>query len=256
MIKTDRLELNIVRHCNNRCALCNHGSPVADHYFMQRSVLEHDLRLLSSLIHCGSCCLQGGEPLLHPDIVGLIDSMVGSGIAGEYHILSNGTMLDSMTDDFWNRLSKFRMVLRLTLYPNQKWTSGLEVAKKKCAELGIDLRPYVSDSFFRVFKKVKDDGKITFSQCPWKECHTIHEGWFYHCPLTTFFPSQFLGLPEHIDGIELDGLTEKKLIEFLSATKTPRTCGWCCGTTGGKVPWHETNDRSEWFREIQEDELG
>lgn len=103
MILTDRIEINITRHCNNRCCACNHGSPLAEPYYMTAEVLAKDLSMLRPMLHTKLLCLQGGEPLLHKGITDLMDVIASCGVAGQYAILTNGRMLQHMPEGFYKR---------------------------------------------------------------------------------------------------------------------------------------------------------
>lgn len=62
------LDINVVHHCNLRCANCSHGSPFAKKYVMGLDVLERDLTALKPYLHVGELLIVGGEPLLRKDL--------------------------------------------------------------------------------------------------------------------------------------------------------------------------------------------
>ena len=250
MINTERIEINITRHCNNRCAACNHGSPWVEPYFMDPKTLWHDLSILQPILHTKLLCLQGGEPLLHKGIYDLMGAIRESGVADQYAILTNGKLLHHMPEVFYQRCASLRMgdklfELRVTAYPNLDMRS-LELPSRKSQEYGFTFRVNPKSEFWKLFKRQSDGGREIWRTCYARECHTLHEGWFYHCPLSCFFPKQFFGWDEHIDGISLDGITESSLARFLSQSKPPKTCARCAGGPGIAIPWHESKTFEEW----------
>ena len=63
----------------------------------------------------------------------------------------------------------------------------------------------------------------TYFGCPWNRCTTIHEGYFYLCPLSTFWPEQFMRRSEKwkdisptVDGLAIEGMTDERLQAFLN----------------------------------------
>jgi GTP 3',8-cyclase len=246
MITTQRMEINIIRHCNNRCAACNHGSPLAEPYYMKPETLRRDLAILKPILHIKELCLQGGEPLLHGGICELMDVIEESDIADQYAILSNGRLLECMPEKFYQKCAQLKIELRVTAYPNLD-AGRLDYPIQKAKEYGFTFRANPKDFYWKLFKNQPDGGVAIWDSCYARTCHTVHEGWFYHCPLSCFFPKQFFGWDEHIDGISLDGITEVSLAKFLLQKDPPKTCSRCAGGPGISVPWRESTTREDWM---------
>lgn len=254
MIVTDRCEINVTRHCNNHCACCNHGSPWAESYFMDPEVLRRDLAVLSPMMHTGFLCLQGGEPLLHPRIMDLMDVQLQSGFADQYGMLSNGKLLKAMPEAFFKKAGSMRIKgkpfeLRVSVYANLN-IRDLDEPIRKAQQYGFEIRPGGTPTFWKLFQEQPDGGQANWNGCYARGCHTIHEGYFFHCPLAAFFPSQFHGWEPNIDGISLNGITEPALKAFLDRDTPLKTCSKC---TAGKGPisWHETFDKNKWIKEAE-----
>jgi hypothetical protein len=253
MIFIDKCEINVCRHCNNHCAYCNHGSPLAKPYFMDPETLRRDLAALSPRLHIGFLCLQGGEPLLHPRVMELMDVAKDSGIADQHGFLSNGRLLHKMPEEFFRKCGQMKvgdkkLEFRVSVYANLD-VKTLEEPTRKAEQYGFEVRPGNTPIFWKLFYEQKDGGAGVWNVCPCKTCYTIHEGYFYHCPLAAFFPEQFWGLDPHVDGLPLAGLTEKSAAEFL-ARRTPLvSCTHCAGANNSRNSWHETFNREEWMKE-------
>jgi hypothetical protein len=169
-----------------------------------------------------------------------------SGIAKQCGVLTNGKLLKTMKDDFWEMLATRKMELRMSCYPDLH-PDIVPFVQEKAQKWGFFVRPQQINSFMPLFKKVPDGS--TYHGCPWNRCITIHRGWFYLCPLTAFFPKQYMNLPEHIDGIPIEGMTDDRLRNFLSRDTPLETCKICAGGRGKPIPWHQNNSKEEWEKE-------
>ncbi len=255
MIETDfGCEINAVRHCTNACVACNHASTrYTEKYFMEPSVLKRDLDVMKHHLRTKLLFVQGGEPLLHPQITELLSICYDSGIAKQCGVLTNGKLLPKMKTEFWEMLASRKMELRMSCYPDLApdivpWIHA--VAK----QFGFFVRPQQIDAFKPVFRSVPDGS--TYYGCPWARCLTIHEGYFYLCPLSTFWPSQFMSRVEKwkdisptIDGLPIEGLTDESLGTFLKREHPLESCKICSGATGDSIPWHQNNSPEEWEAE-------
>ncbi len=247
MILTDLgCEINATRGCTNACVACNHASTrYTEPYFMEPAVLKRDLDAMKHLLRTKLLFVQGGEPLLHPKVVELLQLCIESGIAKQAGVLTNGKLLRKMGDDLWATLRDGHCELRLSCYPDLD-PEVVPWILRKADEWKFHVRPQAINGFKPLFRK--NDGS-TYYGCPWNRCLTIHEGWFYLCPLTAFFPKQYMGLDEHIDGIKIDGLTEPALQAFFDKDTPLETCKICAGAVGPSIPWHQNNSKAEWEAE-------
>lgn len=247
MIQTDYgLEINAVRHCTNACVACNHASTrYTEPYTMDVEILRRDVSRIKDLLIVKLFMIQGGEPLLHPEICEMLRIIYDANMSGQTGVLTNGKLLPIMKDEFWEVLGERRMELRMSCYPDLS-PDIVPLAISKAEKYGFSVRPQQINSFAPLFQK--NDGS-NYHGCPWNRCLTIHEGWFYLCPLTAFFPRQFMNLPEHIDGIPLEGLTEDGLRSFLHHQTPLETCKICAGAKGPKIAWHQNKSKQEWMEE-------
>lgn len=245
MIETDLgCEINATRHCTNACTNCNHASlKYTEPYFMLPEVLKRDLDVMKEHLRTKLLFVQGGEPLLHPKVVELMSLCYDSGIAKQCGVLTNGKLLPRMHDDFWEMLSTRKMELRMSVYPDLD-PSIVPFVQDKAQQWGFFVRPQQINSFKPLF--LKNDGR-TYHGCPWNRCLTIHENYFYLCPLTAFFPKHFMGLPEHVDGIPIEGMTDDRLSSFLAQNKPLETCKICAGGRGADIPWSQAKSKKEWM---------
>src|SRR5690242_1559574 len=69
-----RCEVAIVDHCNLACRACSHLSPILPRHELTAEALERDLSRLWRHYESAWVALLGGEPLLHRDLVGVIEA--------------------------------------------------------------------------------------------------------------------------------------------------------------------------------------
>jgi len=94
--------VQVSRRCNLRCAMCGHETWQSNSGFIEAAVFDRVLAECGANgIHRITILSGQGEPLLHPDIFGLLDKAVNAGF--EVHIVTNGTPL---TPERCERLGK------------------------------------------------------------------------------------------------------------------------------------------------------
>jgi cyclic pyranopterin phosphate synthase len=243
MIHHNTLEANIVLHCNNRCAACNHGSPFHKKYDMSAETLARDLNSITRFFHSDEFWFVGGEPLLHPDIPAMAEGVRVSKIADKLCVLTNGRLLDRMKDDFWNCVD----MVRISVYPNLD-ASMVEFAREKAAKHGVQFAAVPMPSFFKIFGK--PDPQENFKKCTYKNCcWTVHEGFFYLCPESAFFPDTYMKLPNLKEGCPIDAsLTEEMLSNYIHRT-TPFTACQICDPLTEQMKWHEVSSQEEFVKD-------
>lgn len=255
MILTDfGCEINATRGCSNSCACCNHASIRFNEVeFMTPEVLKRDLDIMKNHLRTKLLFVQGGEPLMSPHVVELLRLCLESGIAKQCGILTNGKLLKRMGDDLWALLRDGHCELRMSVYPDLD-PDIVPWIQRKADEWGFFVRPQEINAFKPVFRSVPDGS--TYYACPWKRCLTIHRGFFYLCPLSTFWPEQFMRRAERwkdisatVDGIAIEGMTDERLETFLGRKHPLESCKICSGATGESIPWHQSKSKEDWERE-------
>jgi GTP 3',8-cyclase len=245
MIRLGHLDLNICTHCNNRCVACSHASPFTKAYHMKPAVLERDLEAIKPFLSFARLQLVGGEPLLHPNITDMLYVARCSGVGDQVMVITNGKLLPRMPDKFWELLG----ILQISVYPGLD-PAILDLAYAKGKELGFGVAHTVFTDFYLQFSKEPTDGQESFKNCIWKaDCYTLHEGRFFLCPQSAFFPHQFQHLEAGVDGLPIvDCLTEGILSDFLQRETPFNACKICCGGHGQTVPWQEPKTKEEWLK--------
>lgn len=210
---------------------------------MEPDAAWRDLNALSLHAHFQMICLVGGEPTLHPKLLEFLLIARESGIADQVVVVTNGSRLKQMPPAFWKSID----VLRYSMY-GKRDMDVLPFAEHQCAESGVELQAWEYPEFFKQFKATPDDGVESFKNCAWKsDCFTVHEGAFYLCPQSAFFPSRILG-KNSTAGLPLLGMTEEKLNNFLNRSAPFAACKICCAGDKIPAPWKEASV-VEWKQE-------
>lgn len=240
MIHLPHLDLNITTTCNYRCVSCSHASPYSDPYWMSPRTAWADLQLLKSYASFDMICLVGGEPTLHPKLLEFLDIAREVEIAPKVCVVTNGSRLDNMPDEFWKKID----ILRLSMY-GRIAPETFPFATAKAEEYGFELMAWSYPEFFKQLKAVPDDGIESFNNCPWKsDCYTVHEGHFYLCPQSAFFPRRFMGKDSNA-GLPILGITQEKLAAYLTRTEPFEACKICLAGAKVLAPWQEAS-KKDW----------
>jgi MoaA/NifB/PqqE/SkfB family radical SAM enzyme len=116
-----RFSVHLTDHCNLNCKGCDNFSPIADKKYLDIRIFEQDCRRISELTKrkIEAIHLMGGEPLLHPQNIDILD------IAGEFFetskrqikIITNGILLLKQSDKFWKTCKKNNIEIYISVYP-------------------------------------------------------------------------------------------------------------------------------------------
>jgi sulfatase maturation enzyme AslB (radical SAM superfamily) len=115
-----KVEIHLTEHCNLNCAGCDHFSNIAKEEFVNIKSFEKDLSRLSELTDkdVNTIQLLGGEPLLHPEVIKLID------LTRKYFnrttrigLLTNGILLPKQPPEFWECAKRNGLVIVISHYP-------------------------------------------------------------------------------------------------------------------------------------------
>ncbi len=181
-----RLEIHIAEHCNLNCQSCTHFSPIAEPEFLPVDEFEKDIKRMSELTdRIDDIHILGGEPLLNPDCIKYLE------IAREYFpksnikLVTNGILLPSMTDFFYESLAKFNIILAPTKYPIKiNW----DKVQKKCKQFSVNLEFFNDSKVIKTSYKLTLDTKgtqnekISFIKCSHaNSCIQLKKGKIYTC---------------------------------------------------------------------------
>ncbi|GHE70211.1 hypothetical protein GCM10018785_43390 [Streptomyces longispororuber] len=247
------VEVNASLQCNMRCRSCAHLSPLFRRENADPAEVHDTLSVLSRNYHAAYAKIMGGEPLLHPDIVGLIEAVRATGVSDTILVATNGTLLHRMPDRFWQAVDS----LEISVYPSRMLApEDVERYRALARDHGVSLLVNYYTRFRAVYSETGTDSpglvRDVFDTCKlahfWNS-HTVYEGWLYRCPQSVFMPRQLRtgGWDTRVDGIEIDDGPEflDRLHRFLTRDRPLKACRNCLGSVGRLHP-HEERPRTGW----------
>ena len=270
------LEYTIVYQCTNRCRGCNHFTFIQPKHCVSVSQFRQDLEALTKIAHCDKFSLIGGECLLHPNIVELLDIVNEVKIGDLVSLTSNGQLFERYADELWSRLQRVEFglyagkwsVSSMTKLMNtvERWDLpaffGLvgphEPALIKLVETRVGKNPqwrHVVNTGFHptLTRETADDQEAQrrFSRCLYGHvCVTLDQGYLFRCPESSFVPSLLLGQDRCLDGKKLEGMKVDDFRQFVLCEQHLHSCHRCCSLEN-YFPWcevAESTSKEEWLK--------
>ena len=230
-IYTWSLEVHATDHCNLRCVHCCTLSPQLKARFLDPATLHHDLTRAATALRPSVVKLTGGEPLLHPDLPGLLDVVRGAGITDVVSITTNGHLVHRLTDDVLSRLDR----LTVSLYPSAPLGEGKRAEiEERAAAHHVRVAFKQADSFQILDAPADPDRTVgVFDRCWLKvRCHMLRDGRFYACTRAPHL-HEVHGTPDE-DGISLASPDlADTLLRYLTRDEPLSACHTCLGGDGG-----------------------
>lgn len=215
-------EINLVEHCNLKCAYCTHFAPLAEEYYYDVVVFEKDIKRISELTSTdlSTIRLLGGEPLLHPKLNDILKITRNYFPNTEIILVTNGILLLKKDTDFFETCKKNDIIIECTKYP-------IEVDYKEIKRFLLD-----NNIKFRFARKteimqakfvkypLKRKGDISFFHsyipCIFYQDITLRNGKIYQCPivanihiLNKYFNTNFkISEKDYVDIHSIDSIEE------------------------------------------------
>lgn len=251
-------EINIVAHCNLSCRSCSHLSPTFSKYFEAPDNIFDNCSILAKYYRPKYIKLLGGEPLLHPNLIQVLEAVRNSGISNYIQVMTNGLLLAKMSDEFWQKVDE----VYVSVYPEKGIDSeDLKIYEQKAKLHNVSFQCFYFDNFRESYSEIGTTDKNLvqqiYSTCKlahtWR-CHTVANGYFYKCPRSLFIPKAINNdiLQPNKDGIKIIDSPEftKDLLAYLESTEPLTSCYHCLGNVG-KLFVHEQQSRNTWRMQQQ-----
>lgn len=244
-ILTWSLEAHVVDHCNLRCQHCCSLSPHLPERTTSVEELSRDLRAVRSAVRPQIFKITGGEPLLHPDLVGCLEAVHEADLADTVQMTTNGFLIRRMPTAAWRHLDRL-VVSRYSSAPLASKLLG--IIETNCEKYDVDLIVKEIDSFAEMDVEPPGNtdqktGQI-YGDC-WLRirCHMIHRGYFYKCTR----PPHLEGVLENgewelpplasVDGVSLHGdRLAHRIKDYLESHIPLESCRFCRGASGARQP--------------------
>ena len=232
-------DILVCEHCDLKCKGCNRFSNLSKAKFYPIENIKTDMLKLKGKIDFRNISVIGGEPLLYPDLVELLEFLRANWDC-DIQIYTNGYKLLKMSDEFWKCCKHNNIIIRYSKYVKSK-TDYDKIDQKakeeevKCfnsVEVGSGLNLDI-DKF--CFIKMSDNiGMSAYHRklrCYCDNLPNLWQGKIYQCARTAFIDalnSKFNTTYDNSDSyIEVDKIKcFNDLKTFL--LKVPTMCKNCC----------------------------
>jgi hypothetical protein len=240
-VQTRSLEAHIVDHCNLTCAECCSLSPLLPAWYASPESIASDLRQAARVLKPGVFKLVGGEPLLHPQLVDVIECVRDTRITPVISVTTNGLKLGDMPDAFWQAVD----ALTISRYPRPSLPADLVAyVEAQAQHFDVRLNWKVQDSFTTMNREPPGtdiaEAQGIYHDCWIRErCHMIRDGMFYTCTRPAHFHTLYKGeLDFRSDGLPLsddDGMLDA-LLTYLQRESPLKACLHCHGGSAPVAP--------------------
>jgi organic radical activating enzyme len=240
------LETPAVRHCNLRCSSCDHAAPFLPESFVSPAQLRNDLEKLSQHVRAGEFRIVGGEPLLHPNLGGLIEAVQQSKISPRISLVTNGVLIHYLDPLIWKSLNR----LWVSFYPGIQTGMPYTEIKQRCKEYRVKFTPFFVDHFQQILQNTYEDNenrvRTIFQKCyraQKSRCYTILNGYFFRCAVAPQTKIRLAMVGQNYLGYQIDGLDiqdrtnlRKRLKGYAFSRQPLGACHYCRGSTGKMMP--------------------
>ena len=242
------IELHLTDHCNLNCNNCSHFAPIADKIFADVTQFSKDMERLSRLVsNIRIITLLGGEPLLHPNITAFISTSRKYFPKSQIQIISNGILLPTMKEQFWETCKKNSVKIELSVYPPyiEKQQSWVNMAKSHSVEITIAKKTDFFD-FVNILGNTDDRKNVEHCQKHFN-WPMLRNGRIYNCflpALIHYYNRKYKTDIPNDEYIEIHSPNINGWDILNQVTKNTKTCNYCTYRmeTIPSLPWTRQQD--------------
>ena len=247
---------HLTEHCNLNCASCDNFSPLAEPEFIDVEEFTRDVERMGVLFghECEKVRLLGGEPLLHPEIVRIMEIARKNFPTGAVRLLTNGILLAQQRPDFWRTCHDNKVTIVVTHYPIKIDAAKIrELAKDYDVDLEWQNVPLSMFYVEPVNVRGAGDIKMNFARCGRAtNCPLIRHGRLYTC---TFAPnvhnfSRKFGVDIPVSEADSINIYDENMTgsEILRRLAEPIPMCRFCNMDVRLIEWHRSErDINEWL---------
>jgi organic radical activating enzyme len=231
-VPVESVELHVVEHCNLRCAQCCNASPYLPESAMSIDEVRRVCARLAEVVRPDVLKIMGGEPLLHPDIGGVLRAVRQSGVAPRVRLFTNGLLLHRLGDDAFAALDE----LTVSSY------ASAPVRPEVIAETEARARRF--DVVLNVKVVPTFSAVLTAAPQPREAMQAVYDAVFYKCTRAAYHADYHARVAvdardeaaeqtQRALGVPLDAEDfPARLAAYLSAPEPMASCAHCLGSTG------------------------
>ena len=178
-----RIGIPIVEHCNLNCKGCLHFCNLnQEEFYYDCNEFECDVMRISELFDDIEVLrLYGGEPLLHPKIIRLLEIARRYLKKAKIEILTNGLLLPTLDEKFYQSITNLGICIGWSSYPIEKKIS-MKIENKLISEKVVYYKNDVQ-MFYGIFNPLgNSDPYYQWEHCSGRNCHVLRSGYISVCP--------------------------------------------------------------------------
>lgn len=246
-------EFHLTDHCNLNCKRCAHFAPVAKPRYASMDEVIEAMKIIQ-LVLPGHVNILGGEPLLHPDIDEILEYMGSNMPEGiRATLVTNGILLDQMSDAFWDIVKRGKINVRITVYPAKiDYQKIVDLTKAKGVRLLGLQTPALRFYAVELSEDGRNDPEYAYASCR-ARCVQIRDGRLYPCPYSAYIEhiNESYGTKfSHVEGedyLVIEKITGASDVEKWLKKAKP-FCTYCNYGRGSLVRWEHSveHDMEEW----------
>lgn len=248
----DYIEFWATGHCNLNCKGCSSCSPIAEKWFLDLKSIRRDLMRLKELdINIHNITILGGEPLLHPELLKIMDAVKEVYPDARLGLITNGLLLMQMPCEFWNACVKYNAKLSITCFPVMSEDLRCKI-KEKLQNEKLDYHMTNKKRFNKILTQdhTGDIQEIT-EACGCNHAYNLKDGKVARCTVPMAIPilnARFnAGMLETGTYDIYAARSGAEIIDFFS--KLNEACK-NCSAKPMKVDWEKADDQpqlSDWI---------
>lgn len=261
------IDIYLCKHCNLKCRGCSRYCNIAENGFYDFETLKKDiLTLKQTNIDFDAISFSGGEPLLYPQLLEILEYT--RTIFKDIHIsiVTNGLLFNYKDCNFYETLSKLNIEVYYTLYPYSKINYYTLV--KICKEYNIVYNNINTDEY-NSHGNVNDfeiqcsfwTNRLSYIVNPStykrkicnNDCLNLWDSKIYKCVTIPFIDTLNKKYNENFtiekaDYLELSkDLTFEQIVDFWKS-ECP-FCKYCFNVDNIKFKWERANpNKSDWIK--------
>lgn len=248
----DYIEFWATGHCNLGCKGCSSCSPIAQEWFLDVESIERDLSRLNELdIKIDNITILGGEPLLHPDLVSIMEAVKKVYPESRLGIITNGLLLLQMPETFWNACVNYDVKFSVTCFPVMSKDVKQNIKMIFC-DKKLEYRLTDKKWFNKILvKNNQEDLASIIRSCGCNKAYNLKGGEVSRCTVPMAVPllNQCFNAGM-IEGGRLDIYSVQSGKEIIDFLETPNESCRNCSAHPIKVEWEKSDNPpklSDWI---------
>ncbi len=256
-----KIGIPIVEHCNLNCKGCLHFCNLnQEEFYYDCNEYKSDLNRLAELFeNIEVIRLYGGEPLLHPELIKLLEITRKYLKNSKIEVLTNGLLLPYLDEYSFEVIKNLEVYIRWSSYPIENGIN-MKIEDKLIAERVPYYKNEVKE-FYGIFNPIGNSNpNYQWEHCSGRDCHVLRKGYISVCPAPavehiinkTF--NQQLDFTTSRLNIYDKNIDAEKIIEFLE--KPHDVCKYCEGAR--MFIWEKQNKPiiEDWYGKGEKNERG